>query len=184
MLPQLSKEEEICEYLSLLIMGFQQSELCFPAGILVLLHYLRVLLCKMMLCVFLLQAVFVVVVVASVIFRQFFINYWERCCNGDSISREGFLSWSKYHWGPFSSWGQTTFPTSDRTDALNHFMHFPDRKMRFNCSKHPAPEDTSLSVSCAICSLQAQAPESCSRNTFLGTTFTLRKLRFAPFSAG
>lgn len=36
--------------------------------------------------------------------------------------------------------------------------------------------------SCTICSLQAEAPESCPRNTFLGTTFTLRKPHFAPLS--
>lgn len=75
---------------------FQQSDPYFPAGTLVLLHYLPLLLRKMMLCVFLLQAVFVVVV-TPVIFRQLFINYRERCCNRDRISREDIVSWVKYH---------------------------------------------------------------------------------------
>lgn len=81
----------------------------------------------MMLCAFLLQSVFLAAVVTPVIFRQFFINFWEMLQWGHHLWRgHSLLGQVPLYWGPFSSWGQTTFPPSDCTDSLNQFMHFPD----------------------------------------------------------
>lgn len=94
--PQLIRKEEKCECLCLLITFSNQTFASLQVHwyYFVIYHSSCVKWCSVY---FSSKQFFVVVVITPVIFRHFFINSWERCCNRDGISRENIVSQVKYH---------------------------------------------------------------------------------------